>query len=767
MSVRAIQSRILCDRNVLEQLWHTHSVFNQRLPAILKVLFSMRRGECGMTSEERAFYQLIARFVLARSSRDAPYLLNSVSIIGWKPNTALKQTVTLRNKNGSEIEIAGSAWAEEAAARSHEGKLLYDKKHLLGDLPDTLRQMIVREAVAIMSSYDESVHRWEDAHDAWLKQKAEWEAVAEHQRYLVVRSEFEKFEKEAGGPAAKRRGRWDKYLRWLQVHPELASWRGGASQINTLSPKTVDRIRRSKSWKRTSVEAEEFWKANPELKELDRLHGYYEREFVRRRKGKRNPDGFYHRPTFTLPHPQYHPRWFVFNAPQSKPRGYAELKLPQRSDGIGSVELRLLTGPKIEEEFPSDWVKIRFKGDPRLRDFKQCKVKRTASKGSIKGQATEKTAYQFTDQQLNLRRNAQISGAKLIFKRVRLNPDGSLCSAIPYLIFTCNIDDVSATERAKELKWIESEAVTESGKRRKNASIPNGLVACAVHLGIRNLGFATVAKYQHGKPHVFRSRNIWVGNEEKEGSHPGRWSAGPDLAHVARHQLTLRKLHRLRGKPVVGERSHVTLQSHITCMGEDRFKKGARSIINFALNVDDDKSGKTEEPYPRADVLLVPRLAGLIPDAERERAINRALAAWNRGQLLDRLKELARDTGLKIVEVSSFATSQVCSRCGSLGRTYSIRVDKETHSPDIHFGWVEKLFACRCGYSANANHNASINLHRRFLLGDPAVQAYAVFRSKTEREQRAMLARIEGELLPTLRRMHGLKIAPLAPEGSL
>jgi hypothetical protein len=740
-------------------------VFNERLPAILKILMKMRRGECGETSQKRNLYRLIARFALARNSKDAPYLLNSVSITGWTPNSALKQKVTLRNEDGSEVEIAGSAWAEEAAALSNQGRLLYDKQKLLGDLPGLLRQLIAREAVAIISAHDELLRRWEDEHQAWLKQKAEWEGVEEHQRYLAIRPQFDEFAKEAGGHATKRRARWDKYLTWLKKHPELASWRGGPAQINALPAKAISRIAKSKPWKRNSVEAEEFWKANPELKELDRLHGYYEREFVRRRKGKRNPDGFHHRPTFTLPHPVHHPRWFLFNAPQSIPQGYADLKLPEHNDGIGSVKLRLLTAPKIGEEFPSDWVEVRFKGDSRLRDFKQCKVITIARKGSIKGQAAEKMAYEFMDRQLNLLRKAQISGAKLIFKQVRLNRDGSLRSAIPYLVFTCNIEDVSATEKARELKWIETKELTKSGRRRKYVSIPNGLVACAVHLGIRNLGFATIAEYQEGKPHVIRSRNIWIGNEEKEGSHPGRWSAGPDLAHVARHQQTLRQLRRLRGKPVFGERSHVDLQSHITHMGEDRFKKGARNIINFALNVDGDNSETMEKSYPRTDLLLMPRLAGLMPDAERERSVNRALAAWNRGQLVDRLRELARDTGLRMVEVPSFGTSQMCSHCASLGRTYSIRLNKETHHPDIHFGWAEKLFACRCGYSANADHNASVNLHRRFVLGYAAVQAYADFRTKTEAEQRAILSNIEGELLPRLRQMHGIKVAELATEA--
>ena len=169
------------------------------------------------------------------------------------------------------------------------------------------------------------------------------------------------------------------------------------------------------------------------------------------------------------------------------------------------------------------------------------------------------------------------------------------------------------------------------------------------------------------------------------------------------------------------ESSHVELQDHVTNMAADRFKKAARAIINFALNVEGKKDARTGEPYPRADVLLVENLATLLPDAERERGINAALIEFNRGHLVDRLAEVAKDCGLKLVKVSPVGTSQVCCQCGALGRRYSIARNEESSCADIHFGFVEPLFACPCcGYRANSDHNASVNLHRRFLLGEVA-----------------------------------------------
>ncbi len=765
MSVRAIQARVLCDRETLAELWRTHQVFNERLPALLSVLLRMRRGECGDTPAERKLYQVIAQFVLARNAKDAPYLLNSISIKDWKPATATKQNVKVRNRNGDEIEIKGAVWAKEAAKLSAAGKLLYDKQALVGDLPDTLRQMIAREVVAIISGHDELVRLWKQEHDDWLQRKAKWESEADHQRYLTLRPRFEQFEKEAGGPATKRRERWHKYLQWLRDNPDLAAWRGAEARVHALSPAATQRIAKARPWKRSRVEAEEFWKANPELKELDRLHGYYEREFVRRRRNRNNRwvHGFKQRPTFTLPDAVKHPRWFVFNAPQTSPQGYRRLVLPRSEGDIGSLELLLLKGEKHQGEYPRGWVLVRFKGDPRLADFRPCKVADVFHKGKNKGEAKEKEAFEFRDRQINAVRPAQISGVKLMFKRVRLNDDGGLRSAVPYLVFTCNTEDVPATEAAKRIKWVEGEAIAKSGRRRKTITVPDGLVACAVDFGVRNLGFATLAEYRDGQPRVLRSRNIWLAHEEKEGAHPGRWSLGPDLAHLARHKRHIRRLRQMRGRPVLGEKSHVELQDHITHMAEDRFKKGARAIINFALNAAGEKN-KSGVSFPRADVLVIESLGGLLPDAERERGINRALIEFNRGHLVDRIREMAQDVGLRVLTVSPVGTSQVCSRCGALGRRYSIRRSPDTRLPDIHFGPVEKLFACRCGYHSNSDHNASVNLHRRLCMGDKAVAAFNEFREKRDIERRQILEVLEGELLPQLRRLHGLQAAALDAE---
>ena len=65
--------------------------------------------------------------------------------------------------------------------------------------------------------------------------------------------------------------------------------------------------------------------------------------------------------------------------------------------------------------------------------------------------------------------------------------------------------------------------------------------------------------------------------------------------------------------------------------------------------------------------------------------------------------------GTVTVEVNPHGTSQYCSRCGAKGERFSSRSGQR-----IREKWG-KLFACpSCQYEANADFNASVNVHRSF-----------------------------------------------------
>jgi len=108
------------------------------------------------------------------------------------------------------------------------------------------------------------------------------------------------------------------------------------------------------------------------------------------------------------------------------------------------------------------------------------------------------------------------------------------------------------------------------------------------------------------------------------------------------------------------------------------------------------------------------KLKGFIPDAERERGINRTLVNWNRGNIVRWVKQLAGDAGMRVVEVDPYWTSQLCSRCGMMGARFSADHGQPVFD-DASGRKGGSVFACpKCGYTANADHNASVNLHRKF-----------------------------------------------------
>lgn len=799
MGVRALRARIECDHETLLALWRTHHVFNERLPSLIVKLFAMRRGEVGTNATQRNLYQRAAQFTLARDSKDAPYLLNSVSIRGWKPATALKMRAKIRDGADNEREVTGESWAAEAATLSAKGTLAYDKESERDGLPDSLFQPLIRDAVAYISGHDELVRNWQKEHAEWLKKRAEWESKDEHKRYLALRPRFDAFETSVGGKAGKRRERWHLYMKWLRDNPDLAAWRGGLPIVNPFDAKAQTRIAKAKPWKQRSVEAEEFWKANPELAALDRLHGFYEREFVRRRKTKQNPDGFEHRPTFTMPHPLLHPRWALFNAPQTSPQGYADLMRPKSPNEIGSVQLRLLAGDKRAGSWPDRWITVRFRADPRLACFVQRTDIRTIGRGKRKGETTTTQTYRFIDNQLGgIERPAQISGIKLIFefKNVkqlhRLLRDGTSAAVeeviphlvVPYLVFTCTIENETLSAKAKEVRWSDAGSLTTTGKPRKKKTLPSGLVSVAVDLDARGIGFLTRAvsglpesEWTHDGLKVIQSRNLVVGLLEESDDGEVEWSPGPTLEHIRDHKRLLGKARRQRGRPVKYEQSHIRLQSHITNMGKDRFKKAARKIVTEAVR---GANRRTGEVYPRADVLVMEDLKWFNPDATRERGINRMLAHWNRSNLMKFVEEFATDAGIrygKFERVSAWGTSQTCSKCGAVGKRYRIDRDPVTKQPVIRFARGNEplpLFACpnpQCRgrsrekpsqpFTCNADHNASINLHRRYILGEKATQEFANL-PKDEVPRRQALESLEARLRSQLERLHRLPETALA-----
>lgn len=757
MAVKTFQARLHCESEALASLWRTHKIFNERLRDVLLLLFRMRRGECGRSPAERALYREIAHFITGCPAHNAPYLLNSVCIKNWVPTTAKKIKAAVTDSAGELIEVTGESWAERAAQLSARGDLLFDKRELLGDLTPAMAQVIVREAAAYLSSYESLVRRWKGEHERWLGEKAEWEAEPEHKLYLALRPQFLTFEaKVGGGRLTERRHRWGQYLAWLEQNPQLAAWRGGAVVVNPVGEEGRKRVAQTASKRKAQIEAEEFFKANPELQALDALHGYYERKFVRRRKTKKHVDGFDHKPTFTQPDALVHPHWYLFNGPQTKPAGYRKLILPKNGGGAGSVELSLMTGDKIDHQ-QTTWVPFSFHGDRRLSNFRSVVVIVQIKSGTQKGQTKEKVGYEIYDRALKLWRPAEIKGARLSFSM-----KGERARAA-YLFFTIKTQNTARSEAARNLRRSETEEVIQANRSRQTELGPEGLFTCAVRIAAHDCAYATLAVGVGGTPVILRQRNLWLEQVETTGLHAGRKQRGPSLPHLAAHKLELARLRSQMGRNPRGESTHARLRGHIRHMAQDRFRQQARRIIDFALNAAGTTYPLIGGAYPKADVLLLESTENLIPHDELACGVNKALVAFNRAHLVGHLKEVAAEAGLRVCEISPLGTTQVCSRCGALGRPYSVRGRAKDKPVAITFGPAEALFACPvCHYRANASHNASVNLHNRFYC-EQTLESFTNYLGQPVEQRREMLRRIEAELTsPTagtlsLSYMHGTK----------
>lgn len=84
---------------------------------------------------------------------------------------------------------------------------------------------------------------------------------------------------------------------------------------------------------------------------------------------------------------------------------------------------------------------------------------------------------------------------------------------------------------------------------------------------------------------------------------------------------------------------------------------------------------------------------------KRSRKFNRKFTYWLKGKLEFNLRYKALEHGILVKSVNPAFTSQICNKCGGFGERFSNK----------------SLFRCfYCGYVANADFNASVNLHKVF-----------------------------------------------------
>jgi IS605 OrfB family transposase len=181
-------------------------------------------------------------------------------------------------------------------------------------------------------------------------------------------------------------------------------------------------------------------------------------------------------------------------------------------------------------------------------------------------------------------------------------------------------------------------------------------------------------------------------------------------SHRLRHLLSIFNKQKKSGKAVKGERSNKQLWHHIGYMNLAHAHLVSLRIIEIAQRFS-------------VDVIIIEHLrkfrsgesgcttAFNRKGEKRSKKFNRKFTYWLKGKLEFNLRYKALEHGILVKSVNPAFTSQICNKCGGFGERFS---HPPSNSP--HKGGRTALFRCfYCGYCANADFNASLNLHKVFL----------------------------------------------------
>jgi IS605 OrfB family transposase len=672
MSVKAIQAKVVCDTpEKLQYLWLTHRIFNEGVRFVLPFVFKMKRGDLG--EDFQVVYEAI------RGSQNSFAKLEPITDAKWKPRATSK--------------AAGEPWQQAVARIRERGAMLFDRKKELPHLPSEFRRKIFEMTIQLMHGHDELVALWETEHRDWRARRAAWET--EHADYMRMRPVFQQFEDSENVTVKGSRGRWLRYLDFLSAHPELARWRNPDAVLVPLTPEERRGLRRPKE------HFDKFWAKNPELRELDKLHGYYQEEFARPWVEKKNPDGFKHRPTFTLPDAEKHPAWYSFKRDAS----YFNLNIEN-----GTVDLKVIKSDDPKGRSAKGRVTYRFVPDQRLRRFRDA--------GKTETIRRDKFSMLYSDPLLGKDRWAEIRGIKLLFK------DGE-----PYFVFSCDIAD-----EPRVMLW-QTVRGDDEAKPKKVKVLPEGLVTLAVDFGQKHLGAITVCRNEGGKPKQIRFMPAYF-QRRVAGKPTGAWlvelpglsfealrahedeiSAGMSATFGDRRSLRSGGQVRSKSRHAAkGQETFVESREHLAHMKEDRYKKAAHVILETAIQND-------------AKVIVIEQLRNYRPMLMRDTRENRNRMTWAVRRIGEFLKLEAEPYGIMVFQANPFGTSTFCSACGFVGARCTMPT-----KPDWKRFYEKKrgavrryvvqrggdFFCCsnaRCPRKSrmvNADVNASLNLHQRF-----------------------------------------------------
>lgn len=180
------------------------------------------------------------------------------------------------------------------------------------------------------------------------------------------------------------------------------------------------------------------------------------------------------------------------------------------------------------------------------------------------------------------------------------------------------------------------------------------------------------------------------------------------IAHIAADSegefFSGKKLNNLRKR---NARIRSKLQSKGTKSAKRKLKRRARKESRMARDVNHCISKKIVGKAQRhSSVVALEDLKGVSKNTKKRKTVNKSqrqrLGKWSFYQLRQFIEYKAQRAGIEVVFVDPKYTSQECSSCG--------HTTKENRKAQDRFECIQ------CGFVANADYNASLNIKRRAIV---------------------------------------------------
>lgn len=677
MAQKTWRMKLLIDSPELTETLETRlGKWNEAVAGTVKVLMDMRSGRLGPTGTELWLYsrKSVQSDPLSWLTSDLPVLTEKTNQEKYNLSDAYRH---------AHLNASG-----HTADGAHQGLMA-----VRAALPNAWGQMH-RRAIELIKSYEELCKTWRTDHKTWVGEHEEWKQS--HPHYRAVRPIIEAFQAQHGA-ARGSRIRWAAWGAFLLDTPELSAWRKPDTVAVRPTDEQIALVTLKKPKKKVAGALMDLvFELNPELAALDREHKDYERRYARTYARRRHPDGFRHRPSFTLPSVESHPDWPRFKAKE----GWQNFNLENRT-----VELSLGDGRL------NKWTRLHFGIDRRLAAL--CPIDEPVK---INNNTLYTCQWQTPAGDLV---PAQPQGLKLIKHDGAWHLHISVDIAPP----PCAID----IEQKAAGKYAPSWQQKKLQEQVWTKATP--LITCAVDLGIRDLGAASIAHCTFDTQTEawsieLRARRILHNRCFVDSGHQKTPINIPALPEIARTQRQLRRMRRATGTMAPEKASCARMAVHYRNMQEDRFKKAVAAIFLYAR-------------HHGASAVIFEDMEKFNPDSANERGINAALARWNRGAIVSFAEQAAEGYGLRVFKVPPYWTSRICPRCDAMGTRFDRGAprygkrranalagkdaDALRNVPRLHY--LGHWFVCpNCGHQAHADLNASENIHRVLLGTFPKVK---------------------------------------------